>query len=72
MLRQFYRDLICRNVNRVKVPIPVGAKLSVEQCPKTQEEVEDMSYVPYASAFGSLMYVMVCTRPNICPCSGKF
>lgn len=22
----------------VKVPIPVGAKLSVEQCPKTQEE----------------------------------
>ena len=24
-----------------------------------------MSKVPYASAIGSLMYVMVCTRPNI-------
>jgi len=24
-----------------------------------------MSHVPYASAVGSLMYVMVCTRPNI-------
>ena len=49
----------------IKVPIPVGAKLSAEQCPTTQEEVEDMSHVPYASAVGSLMYAMVCTRPNI-------
>ena len=49
----------------VKVPIPVGVKLSVEQCPKTQEEEEDMSRVPYASAVGSLMYAMVCTRPDI-------
>jgi hypothetical protein len=24
-----------------------------------------MSHVPYASAVGSLMYVMVCTRPDI-------
>ena len=49
----------------VKVPIPVGAKLSAEQCPKTQEEEEDMSHVPYASAVDSLMYAMVCTRPDI-------
>ena len=49
----------------VKVPIPVGVNLSVEQCPKTQEEEEDMSRVPYASAVGSLMYAMVCTRPDI-------
>eukprot|EP00253_Pinus_taeda_P036397 PITA_36397 len=49
----------------VKVSIPVGVNLSVEQCPKTQEEEEDMSCVPYASAVGSLMYVMVYTRPNI-------
>ena len=49
----------------VKVPIPVGVRLSAEQCPKTQEEEEDMSRVPYASAVGSLMYAMVCTRPNI-------
>jgi len=49
----------------VKVPIHVGVKLSIEQCPKTQEEEEDMSLVPYASAVGSLMYAMVCTRPEI-------
>ena len=49
----------------VKVPIPVGVKLSADQCPKTQEEEEGMSHVPYASAVGSLMYAMVCTRPDI-------
>ena len=34
-------------------------------CPKTQEEGDKMSKVPYASAVGSLMYAMVCTRPDI-------
>eukprot|EP00253_Pinus_taeda_P024923 PITA_24923 len=49
----------------MKVPVPVGTSLSVEQCPRIQEEEEDMSRVPYASAAGSLMYAMVCTRPHI-------
>jgi len=49
----------------MKVPILVGVRLFVEQCPKTQEDEEDMSCVPYASAFGSLIYAMVCTRPYI-------
>jgi hypothetical protein len=34
-------------------------------CPKIEEEIEYMSRVPYSSTFGSLMYAMVCTRPNI-------
>eukprot|EP00253_Pinus_taeda_P008773 PITA_08773 len=42
-----------------------SVRLSVEQCPKTQEEGEDMSHVPYASAVSSLMYAMVCTRLDI-------
>ena len=49
----------------VKVPIPVGVRLSAGQCPKTQEEEEDMSRVPYASVVSSLIYAMVCTRPVI-------
>jgi hypothetical protein len=49
----------------VKVPIPIGVKLSVDQCPKTQEEEEDMSHVPYASAVSIMMCTMVCTRPDI-------
>ena len=53
------------DIKPVNFPIALGVKLSAEHCPKTQEEEEDMSRVPYASAVGSLMYTMVCTRPNI-------
>jgi hypothetical protein len=49
----------------VKVPIPMAARLPVEQCSKTREEVEDMGQVPYASEVGSIMYAMVFTQPNI-------
>ncbi len=49
----------------VKVHIHVGVKLSNEQCPKTQEEEEDISRVPYASVVDSIMYAMVYTRPEI-------
>jgi hypothetical protein len=48
-----------------KVHIPIGVKLSADQCPKKQEEEEDISHVPYASVVGSLMYAMVYTRPDI-------
>ena len=34
-------------------------------CPKTQDEIDHMSKIPYASAVGSLMYAMVWTRPDI-------
>ncbi|KAA0065524.1 gag/pol protein [Cucumis melo var. makuwa] len=43
-----------------------GIHLSKKQCPKTPQEVEDMRKFPYASAVGSLMYAMLCTKPNIC------
>eukprot|EP00253_Pinus_taeda_P012655 PITA_12655 len=42
-----------------------GVKLSTKQCPKIQEEEEDMSRVTYASVVGSLMYAMVYTRLDI-------
>ena len=34
-------------------------------CPETQEEINYMSNIPYSLVVGSLMYAMVCTRPNI-------
>eukprot|EP00253_Pinus_taeda_P006363 PITA_06363 len=49
----------------MKQPEGFAVKGKKELCPKTQEEEEDMSNVPYASAVGSLMYAMVCTRPDI-------
>eukprot|EP00253_Pinus_taeda_P026354 PITA_26354 len=49
----------------MKKPEGFVVKGKKEPCSKTQEEEEDMSHVPYASAVGSLMYAMVCTRPDI-------
>ena len=40
-------------------------RMSRQQSPKTYAEKEDMTKVLYASAVGSLMYVMVCTRPDL-------
>ena len=49
----------------VSTPLSPNFKLSASQCPKTEEEQEHMSKVPYSNAVGSLMYAMVCTRPDI-------
>ena len=43
-----------------------GVKLSKTQCPTTSEDREKMKDVPYASAIGSIMYAMLCTRPDVC------
>ena len=48
------------------VPFRVGKSLSSSQHPKTNAEIERMRGIPYASAVESLMYAMLCTRPDIC------
>ena len=49
----------------VSTPLAAHFKLSSKECPRTEEEVEHMSCIPYSSAVGSLMYAMVCTRPDL-------
>ena len=34
-------------------------------CPSNEAERNEMFRVPYASTLGSLMFAMICTRPNI-------
>nr|CAN77134.1 hypothetical protein VITISV_039954 [Vitis vinifera] len=66
---EYVKKVLSRfNMNEAKpvsTPLDSHFKLSKEQSPKTEEEKDHMSKVPYASAIGSLMYAMVCTRPNI-------
>ncbi|KAE8704670.1 hypothetical protein F3Y22_tig00110447pilonHSYRG00005 [Hibiscus syriacus] len=54
----------------VSTPLGVHFRLSKEQSPKTEEERAHMVKVSYASTIGSLMYAMVCTRPNIAQAVG--
>ena len=49
----------------VATPLAAHFKLSKDQAPKTEKEREEMDAIPYASGVGSLMYAMVCTRPDI-------
>ena len=41
------------------------SKLTTKHCPSSDDEKEDMKKVSYASTIHSLMYAMVCTRPDI-------
>ncbi|KAK1691795.1 hypothetical protein QYE76_008492, partial [Lolium multiflorum] len=47
------------------LPMLPGKVLSKTQGPATAEERERMCNIPYASAVGSIMYAMLCTRPDI-------
>ena len=54
-----------QNAKPVNTPLAAHFRLSAEMSPQNDEEKEQMMYVPYASAVGSMMYAMVCTRPDI-------
>ena len=53
------------NSKKGLVPIQRGTILSSSQCPSSKEEQDKMKGVPYASAIGSIMYAMICTRPDV-------
>ena len=53
------------NAKPISTPLANHFRLSTAQCPKTDDDVQDMSKIPYASVVGCLMYVMVCTRPDL-------
>ena len=65
-----YLDKILKKFNMDQskkglLPVLQGMKLSSAQCPTTTEDIEEMSVIPYASAIGSIMYAMLCTRPDV-------
>ena len=57
---------IMQNSKKGLLPFRHGVPLFDDQRPKTFEEEKTIRQVPYASAVGSLMYVMLCTRLDIC------
>ncbi|XP_050207760.1 secreted RxLR effector protein 161-like [Mercurialis annua] len=50
----------------VDTPVLKCDALCITMCPINPQEQKEMSIVPYASVIGSLMYAMMCTRPDIC------
>ena len=54
------------NCKPIDTLVAKNESLSLDMCPKTQDEKEKMARVPYANVVESLMYAMMCTWPNIC------
>jgi len=61
VLKRFNMD----KAKHVSVPLAKHSKLSTMKSPTSEEEKKEMSKVPYSSVVRSLMYAMICTRPNI-------
>ncbi|GJT06832.1 retrovirus-related pol polyprotein from transposon TNT 1-94 [Tanacetum coccineum] len=49
----------------ISTPFATNIKLSFKMSPSSEKERMEMSRVRYASAVGSLMFAMICTRPDI-------
>ncbi|XP_057771095.1 secreted RxLR effector protein 161-like [Salvia miltiorrhiza] len=49
----------------VCVPLAQHFRLTSEQKPKDENVRKEMANVPYANAVGSIMYIMICTRPDL-------
>ena len=47
------------------LPTAHGITMGKKHCPQTDVQLENMSEVPYASGIGSIMYSMICTRPDV-------
>ena len=61
MLKRFSME----QSKRGYVPMVSGITLSKSLCLQTQDERTRMNMIPYASTMGSIMYAMLCTRPNV-------
>jgi hypothetical protein len=46
-------------------PLPLGITLSIDDMPKTKDELQDMKGIPYREALGLLMWLQVATRPDL-------
>ncbi|KAK2429799.1 secreted RxLR effector protein [Trifolium repens] len=65
-----YIDKVLRRFNmrdskKGFIPMQHGICLSKTQSPSSKEERERMNEIPYASAIRSIMYAMLCTRPDV-------
>ena len=55
-----------QDCNPINTPFARDENLSKEMGPKNPKEKRKMSNIPYSNAIGSLMYVIMCTRLDIC------
>ena len=65
-IKKMFKHYHMHDCKPMDTPVERNLNLSLYMCPKSPEDKEQMSKVPYSSAIGSLMYAMMCTRLDIC------
>ncbi|GJQ98073.1 retrotransposon protein, putative, ty1-copia subclass [Tanacetum coccineum] len=61
ILKRYYME----NSKRGTIPMQEKLKFSKSQGASTPAEIQRMQNIPYASAVGSIMYAVRCTRPDV-------
>ena len=64
-VRKVIKRFNMHDAKPVSTPLAGHFRLSKDQSSTTEDEKKQMDKIPYASAIGSLMYAMICTRPDI-------
>ncbi|KAK2437580.1 secreted RxLR effector protein [Trifolium repens] len=64
-LKKVVERFIMSDSKVVNTPLGHHSKLSIKQCPQSEDERKKMESTPYASGVGSIMYGMVCSRPDL-------
>ena len=64
-IKMIFHRFNMHDAKPVSTPIAPHFKLSAIQCASTDEDIEYMSRVPYSSVVSSLMYAIVCFRPDL-------
>ena len=69
-LKKVLRHFNMNDCKPISTPLPINFKLSSSMSHSTKVETMEMSQVAYASIVGSLMFIMICTRPDITQAMG--
>ncbi|KAG8481466.1 hypothetical protein CXB51_026218 [Gossypium anomalum] len=71
----YIEKVLCRfnmqSAKSVSTLLAAHFRLSSALSPQSDDEIKYMSHVPYSSAVGSLMYAMVCSRPDLAFAFGR-
>ena len=64
-LEKVLKRFSMENSKPISIPLARHFRLSMTQCLQFEVERNEMDFVPYVNAIGSLMYAMVCSRLDI-------